>query len=94
MNRKPRRSRTSIAPNDGIDSPLSNLEAFVLHGGGEISVGAIGPIACAGVGSDEYNMYAALQRRDDETLMQLLQRLDAALLRALENEEYADEING
>jgi hypothetical protein len=29
-----------------------------------------------------------------ETLMQLLQRLDAALLRALEHDEFTDEING
>jgi len=35
----------------------------------------------------------AVRGRDDETLMQLLQRLDAALLRALEHDEFTYEIN-
>ena len=56
--------------------------------------GEIGPIRCAAVASDHHNMLAALQRRKGETLMQLLQRLDAALLRALEDDEFTDEING
>jgi hypothetical protein len=74
--------------------PFPNLEEFVLRGGGQISVGEIGPIQCAAVASDDHNMLAALQRRKTETLMQLLQRLDAALLRALEYDEFTDEING
>lgn len=74
--------------------PFPNLEEFVLHGGGQISVGEIGPIQCAAVASDDHNMLAALQRRKTETLMQLLQRLDTALLRALECDEFTDEING
>ena len=75
-------------------SPFPNLEGFLLHGDGQISVGKIGPIRCAAVANDNHNMLTALQRRDDETLMQLLQRLDAALLRALEHDEFIDEING
>ena len=75
-------------------SPFPNLEDFLLHGDGQISVGEIGPIRCAAVANDNHNMLAALQRRDDETLLQLLQRLDAALLRALEHDEFIDEING
>jgi hypothetical protein len=95
MKRKSPQSRTRTEAQAGaIDSPLPNLEAFVLRAGGHLSVGAIGPIAYAAVASDNYNMYAALQRRDDETLMQLLQRLDAALLHALQNDMYTDEING
>lgn len=74
-------------------SPFPNLEEFALHGGGQISVGETGPIQCAAVASDDHNMQAALQRRKGETLMQLLQRLDAALLRALEYDEFTDEIN-
>ena len=74
-------------------SPFPNLEDFLLHGDGQISVGEIGPIRCAAVASDNHNMLAALQRRDDETLMQLLQRLDAVLLHALEHDEFTDEIN-
>lgn len=57
-------------------------------------MGEIGPIQCAAVANDDHNMQAALRRRKGETLMQLLQRLDAALLRALEHDEFIDEING
>jgi uncharacterized protein (UPF0303 family) len=86
----PRSTSTATDPT----SPFPNLEDFALHGGGQISVGEIGPIACAAVANDDHNMLAALQRRKGETLMQLLQRLDAALLRALEHDEFTDEING
>lgn len=40
------------------------------------------------------NLVVVTPRRNDETLMQLLQRLDAALLRALEHDEFTDEISG
>ena len=73
---------------------LPTLEAFVLSAGGQLSVGKIGPIACAAVAADDHTMYAALQRHADESLAQLLQRLDATLLRALDHDEYIDEING
>ena len=86
-------SSSAATPADPA-SPLPTLEDFVLHGGGQLSVGKIGPIRCAAVASDHHNMLAALQRRKGETLMQLLQRLDAALLRALEDDEFTDEING
>ena|SRR3990172_4054432 len=90
---KPRVPRAASIATDPT-APFPNLEEFVLHGGGQISVGEIGPIPCAAVASDDHNMLAALQRRKGETLMQLLQRLDAALLRALEYDEFTDEING
>jgi hypothetical protein len=66
----------------------------VPHGDGQISVGEIGPIKCATVANDNHNMLAALQRRGGETLMQLLQRLDTAMLRALKHDEFTNEING
>ncbi|MCC7123182.1 MAG: hypothetical protein IT493_16645 [Gammaproteobacteria bacterium] len=79
-----------MAPN----SPWPTLEAFVLHEHGQISVGRIGPINCAAVASDDNAMQAALQRRDGESLADLLQRLDAALKRALDDNAFTDEING
>jgi hypothetical protein len=91
--RAPRAPR-SAAPAADSKSRFPTLEDFVLQGNGQISVGEIGPIPCAAVASDDHNMLAALQRRKGETLMQLLQRLDAALLRALEYDEFTDEING
>jgi hypothetical protein len=88
------RSPRSASPAADSMSRFPMLEDFVLHGNGQISVGEIGPIQCAAVASDDHNMLAALQRRKGETLMQLLQRIDAALLRALEYDEFTDEING
>ena len=72
---------------------LPNLEKFVIHGEGQIAIGAIKPIACAAIANDEHNMLAALVRRPDETLTQLLERLDQAVQLALDEEIYTDEIN-
>jgi len=65
----------------------------VLGGDGQISVGSIGPIPCAAIASDENNMLAALMRRPDETLQQLLERRDRAVQLALEDDIFTDEIN-
>jgi len=87
----PRGVRTT--PATTADQFLPTLEEFVLHGDGQISLGSIGPIACAAVASDEHNMLAALVRRPDETLQQLLKRLDRAVQLALEEMVFTDEIN-
>jgi hypothetical protein len=74
-------------------SPWPNLEQFILQGG-NVSLGSIPPITlCAAVASDEHNMLAALVRRKDERFVDLMQRLDAALARALNEAEFTDEIN-
>jgi hypothetical protein len=44
--------------------------------------------------SDEHNMLAALQCRRGESLVELLNRLDAAVAKAVDDEIYTDEING
>lgn len=73
-------------------SPWPSLEAFIAEGG-NISLGRIPPIQCAAVASDEHTMLAALVRREDETFMDLMQRLDGTITRALDFGEYTDEIN-
>lgn len=87
----PRGVKASVVPQ--VEPFLPNLEAFVLHGEGQISIGAIRPIACAAIANDEHDMLAALVRRPDETLAQLLERLDRALQRALDDNIRTDEIN-
>ena len=87
----PRGVRTTPATSAGQFLP--NLEEFVIHGDGQIAIGAIKPIACAAIANDEHNMLAALVRRPDETLQQLLERLDQAVQLALEDEVFTDEIN-
>ena len=94
--RKPNASApggVSATPAKIVGQFLPTLEQFVLYGDGQISIGAIKPIACAAIASDEHNMLAALLRRPHETLQQLLERLDRAVQLALEDEVFTDEIN-
>lgn len=56
-------------------------------------IGAIRAIACAAIANDDHNMLAALVRRPDENLLQLLERLDRAVRLALDDEIFTDEIN-
>lgn len=72
---------------------LPNLEVFLDGDDAQLSIGSIGPIHCAAVASDENNMLAALVRRPGETLLQLLERLDAAARLAMEQDIFTDEIN-
>jgi hypothetical protein len=71
---------------------FENINWLVMNGG-EISVGRMGPIACAATASDEDQCLAMLARRPDESFFELLARLDAAILDAVENQVFADEIN-
>lgn len=72
---------------------LPTLEAFLEGDDAQFSIGTIGPIPCAAVANDEHNMLAALVRRPGETLQQLLERLDAAVQLAMEQDIFTDEIN-
>lgn len=74
-----------LAALENVDWPSSN--------GGQITVGAFGTVECTAVASDESNCLARLLRRDDETLYQLLTRLDPAIARAWDEGEFTDEIN-
>ena len=87
----PRRVKT--LPTATADRFLPMLEEFVLGGDGQIAIGSIGPIACAAVANDQHNMLAALVRRPDETLQQLLERLDRAVQLAMDEDIHTDEIN-
>jgi hypothetical protein len=52
------------------------------------------PVHCAATASDEDSCLAMLNRREGETLYQLLLRLDQAIDRAWNEGEFTDEING
>ena len=71
---------------------LPNIE-FLIDGNGDITIGEVGPVACAAAASNEYQALAMLVRRDGETLEQLLVRLDHAIGMAEEEEIFIDEIN-
>ena len=57
-------------------------------------MGAIPPIRCAAIANDAHNMLAALQRRPGESLTDLLNRLDTAVGKAIDQQIFTDEING
>ena len=65
---------------------LTNLES-VIDGGGDITVGGIDPIPCAATAADDDQAYAMLLRRPSESLLELLERLDAAVSWAWEHED-------
>jgi hypothetical protein len=72
---------------------LPTLEAFVTNGEGSVTIGAVRPIPCVAIASDEHNMLVAIVRRPGESLASLLERLEHHLARAIEHDEFVDEIN-
>ena len=71
---------------------LLNINEFI-ESSGQISIGRMGPIKDVAVASDDHNCLAMLRRRPNESLYQLLVRLDASIGRAWEEAFYTDEIN-
>lgn len=67
---------------------------WLVDGEGEITIGRVGRIRCAAVAVDGHNALAMLVRRPQESLHDLLARLDEAIRLAVEEEQYTDEING
>jgi hypothetical protein len=71
---------------------MKNVEALIADGG-DVTIGAIHPIACVASAADAHNAVAMLVRRDGETLNALLKRLDKAIGRFYEHDEIIDEVN-
>ncbi|HLS82470.1 MAG TPA: hypothetical protein VK025_13805 [Steroidobacter sp.] len=95
----PRKKRTTRAQRRKArpSTPWPTIEAFLDSEEGDITLGSIdcGPsLGYTAVASDGHDMLVALVRRRDETLHQLLTRLEQALGPALEEQIYIDEING
>ena len=86
--------RERAAPR-GVGTPgdaLENIDELISNGG-QISLGEMEPIPCAAIANDEHNCLAMLQRRQGESLRDLLVRLDAAIAIAWNEERFIDEIN-
>jgi len=79
----------------GVSRSLDVLQNIVelIDNGGQISIGGIHPIPCAAIANDDHQALAMLQRRQGETLHELLVRLDAAIATAWNEERLIDEIN-
>jgi hypothetical protein len=72
--------------------PLATLEWFVMSAGGQVTLGAVQPVAFA-IAHDGQHTRVALKCRKGENLMRLLLRFDEALVRALDHDAVVDEIN-
>jgi len=72
---------------------FKNIDSLV-KGNGDITIGRIGPVRCAAVAADGDQQLAMLVRRSRESLEDFLDRLDTAIGKAWDEEEYIDEING
>ena len=72
---------------------FNNIDVLVTSGG-EITIGRIGPVRCGATAADEDQSLAMLARRSGESLEELLDRLDRAIVKAWDEEEFIDEING
>lgn len=70
-----------------------NIEA-ILEEGGDITVGRVGPIDCVAAASTSYDCPVMLVRRERESFVALLRRLDRSIGKAWDNETIIDEVNG
>lgn len=96
--RKPaaRNRARHVKPNGDARKPadwlaLPNITHLITCG--DITVGRRPPIGCIATACDEDQCLAMLVRRKDETLLELLTRLDAAIAKAYEENILTDEIN-
>jgi hypothetical protein len=71
-----------------------NIASLLDQAGGHISIGRMPPIEGAAVAVNEQGLMASLVRRNGESLPDLLQRLDAAIGKALQEGVVTNEING
>ena len=87
-----RKSRPSSIEQAATGVPsLSNIAELIRHG--QITVGVIRPMGCVAIANDAHQSLAMLVRRKGESVPQLLERLDLAVGKALDDEIYTDEIN-
>jgi len=89
--KKPTNPSTPSGPADA-DLVFPNIE-WLIEGGGDITVGAIGSIPCAASAADQNICYAMLVRRKDESVLDLLLRLDRSIKVAAADNTTIDEVN-
>lgn len=92
MERKPRRA--GGIPQGGLSSsPFPNID-WVIANQGSITIGEVGAdVGCVAAAADPHLCYAMLARRDEETLLEIMGRLDRAIATAAETSVPIDEIN-
>ncbi len=74
--------------NDDLLPHLADLIDY-----GEITIGMLEPVGGVATAVDGSNCLAMLVRREGETFLQLLQRLDLAVALAFTEDIFTDEVN-
>jgi hypothetical protein len=84
-------SHTVKSPFSSVAS-FKHIQAFLDNSRGQITIGEIPPIRRATLAADGKQVRVALVCRDNETVADLLQRLDASLGKALAENPVVDEV--
>ena len=71
---------------------LDHIQSFLENTRGQITIGEIPPIRRAALAAAGKKAYVALVCRGDETIQDLLLRLDAALSKAMTEDVVIDEV--
>jgi hypothetical protein len=71
---------------------FKHIQAFLDNSRGQITIGEIPPIRRATLAAEGKKVRVALVCRDNETVADLLQRLDASLGKALAENTVVDEV--
>jgi len=71
---------------------LGNIQSFLDNTRGQITIGEIPPLRRAALAAQGKKARVALVSKDGETIAQLLERLDAALGKAMAEDSVIDEV--
>jgi hypothetical protein len=71
-----------------------HITALLDQKGGHITIGRMPPIENAAIAVNDQALIASLVRREGESFPELLQRLDAAIGKALHEGTVTNEVNG
>jgi hypothetical protein len=71
---------------------FKNIQAFLDHSHGQITIGEIPPIRSAALAAEGKKVRVALVRRESETVAALLLRLEAALGKVIADNSVIDEV--
>jgi hypothetical protein len=71
---------------------FKNIQAFLDHSRGQITIGEIPPIRSAALAAEGKKVRVALVRRESETVAALLLRLEAALGKVIADNSVIDEV--
>lgn len=86
-----KQSPEPASASDPIADLLPNLAGFIEDG--EVTIGILYPVGCVATAADEHASITMLVRRKNETLTQLLTRLDYAIGLALTEDIFTDAVN-